>query len=1251
MKKFYLWALALIAAICCSFNASAYSVNVSWNEAGTIRLYNGTVNPENEIDVTGLTSYTVVYTSSARIYVTPAEGYVFEKIVEPGVTNPKTSFSVNENWGQFYMKFLTSTQNGKDMVITTKPLVRSASMTVNVINGADKIGGYVVGLSQPLNLHDGQNTINFNPDLETGLYITCEDGVSSFYQVKLNGTDVPKNAYFARYQINGIKNGDQLTIQVYEGSVPVEEKVTVTLEYAEGIEDCLYSIRNWTTSKFITPVNNQFEILKGQDIGFNFKSTTDGFNISEILVNGVSGSTITGAKYTSTSDIVSLRFAVNEDITLKVEGSPATYANIPMTAYVMNPQGVIITSGKYGEGEEVDMNGSALTSSVTLPSQTHTDTEGNITYITPSFTLTPENAKEIHFTVQDRKFYNAYVAPKPGWYIATVQNAKKEEISIADKEYDQNFYVVALPLPNNMTATVNVELPENVFSNLRFKSNDVLAGNWDNPSASYTLKNNTSNTISYTEGYQTPFTLASLTVASTFNCMVDNRVLAVADPETAIAYSLDLVNGSVVNVGTTNYAANAYTVTLSGKDGKSATYTYSDLNRTGENGYKLLSGTPISVRPVSDDCMLTVNGTVVYSPKNNINLLTDGAYTFNLDAATTIAAASDAQFVKITKTNPVDGQLVSQFETLTVTLPALENPEHMFYFDEAAMNTVKVTPASGRAIEATSIEPSMDDSGNTQYIITFETIDEIGTYTITIPAGFFFEVAWSDAEENFVAVNNGASTEAFSSTFTVDPSAPAFHLIPAQNSTVSDLSKFRIVFPGANMAEFVESSQITLVGVDFTAVAGQVSTVAGADHPTYDIMFGTTPSVAGQYTLNLPEGAFSINGWKDSEKYAAVYTFKPIYTLTPASGSTIEELVFTISFPEASQVTFSGSAYDVSLAAGEKWAAPKMEVTEVSNAAVPTFTIALPAEAQKAPYGALTLSISEGVFTVDGADSPYISASYTYEGSVEVTYQSDPAGDYIVIPAEQWGMVMWTFLFDESTTLQNVLDQISGASVTVNGNAADYMVMAESNMLMMGLASKEGLNDGDVLRVQIPAGAFSVSGSESPAIDRSWTLVAPKSYTWTTNPANGSIVNNLSEITLTFVEEATGLQPTAATVAEYSTTVSVMHDYSEVTKADIAWVKGGEFKVTLKQTVTAAGNYTIRINSGAFQFDGCQNYDEFISLNFTVDPNATGITDIRVNGSDKVNAVSINGRMIINADAKSLPAGIYIINGKKTIIK
>ena len=95
------------------------------------------------------------------------------------------------------------------------------------------------------------------------------------------------------------------------------------------------------------------------------------------------------------------------------------------------------------------------------------------------------------------------------------------------------------------------------------------------------------------------------------------------------------------------------------------------------------------------------------------------------------------------------------------------------------------------------------------------------------------------------------------------------------------------------------------------------------------------------------------------------------------------------------------------------------------------------------------------------------------------------------------------------------------------------------------------------------------------------------------------------------------------------------------------------FELTFANAPVNAGIYVLTIRSDAFTLDGAQE-SPAIEITYDFDKQS-GVDGIVFNGSDEVTVVTIDGRtVLVNAPAaavRDLPAGIYIINGQKTLIK
>ena len=93
----------------------------------------------------------------------------------------------------------------------------------------------------------------------------------------------------------------------------------------------------------------------------------------------------------------------------------------------------------------------------------------------------------------------------------------------------------------------------------------------------------------------------------------------------------------------------------------------------------------------------------------------------------------------------------------------------------------------------------------------------------------------------------------------------------------------------------------------------------------------------------------------------------------------------------------------------------------------------------------------------------------------------------------------------------------------------------------------------------------------------------------------------------------------------------------------------------LDNTITANGEYTLKIDKGYFYVDGWNMVDsEPIELHYTVS-NSLGVKDL-FNGEVKAYEVyNLNGVKVLStsnvAELDSLPTGFYIINGKKVYLR
>lgn len=1357
MKKLYSLSLLLTMLLGLGFNASALSVTFEWETPGSVKIQTGGLSGPFADLTADQTSYTFETSQSfGSCYIYAAEGYILGDMVSTDGAKTFKPFLAYGKDEKCVGGSMNSSVNGKTFKVKCVKLERNDQFTVEVENGLDAIKAQFAS-GYTLDLKAGSNSYIFNPDIDDPLTVTLT-GVQSAYSITLNGTAVEKNKYGSYYENINVQPNDKLYIRVYENE---PKDCSFTLKYGAGMAGCLYNIRNTTTSTFIFPediTDNTITVKEGSTLYVNF--VEDDFNYTKFVFNG--------EDITSKFSNNRLTLTVTEETnTLEIEGTPKVYADINFTGYIVNPEGVefSLTYGgeaiAIGEGEAISADMSA--GGVTFPAAT-----------TRMFTIpVKENIGKMFF------------GPKEGYYIADVFTVTPGSTtpeahggnSTINAEFDgTTFYMVV----KKLTAAYSANLKVIGDNHAMMKGYAQLSNNWNNPSApNYSLSAGES-TISFIPGYNTPLSvmiseeltsavyLDGAAVAPKANSDAGTNDYAFTPYYPANESDAKALSTITVYADGTNGNSDLASASLTENDGVTAGFFYSPVRHEADKaGQKVLKGTIFIVKPSTSDCYISYKGQIVHG------YTADGTYVNGLDengeyvmTATTnnrnnVIAVGKQKFVGIDVT-PANGATVKKISEITVTTPFMEElGDHMLNIVDSKI--ADITVSKGDVIVAKGAElgePGQDEQGGFTFPVIFNnTITEAGEYTIAVPAGAFVEMAWSDADESYIPVANGYSSDPASVTVTVDPDLkspldvytivpasgsalktlgpvriifpdytpytmfdnmgsatisngkitrncligydwnyfearaitvipvdgndeeivitekgtwtltiaageltcegesnseitavfnidpenPVYPISPAPGSVVGDLSKLTITFPTAGEAEY-NNIAITLEGEGFST---STTFVDGEEYGTeYLIQFAETPCVEGEYTVIIPAGAFTVDG-EPSEAVSARFIFKPAWKLTPAPDSKVESLnELTLEFPDAEKVEFIGSSSSFMLTNGSSYAAPGFECTAVEGAAHPTFILTIAEGAQQPPLGSIRFTIDEGTFSVDGVSNDMITVSYTIEHSVSTEWTVSPENTIVY---NEYG-INWAFIFDESTRV-TVKNQ-AGIKVNYDGvdlAAGDFEVMPESNMLLMGIYNTSLLKEG-ALKVTLEAGALSLGGTDSPAIEYTWNVVAPKDYTYTVTPSGETTVNDLSKITLAFTNAET-----AELFNRYSIYLAdKKYTYRET--PEVTAVAGAEvptFELTFANAPVNAGTYVLTIRSDAFTLDGAQE-SPAIEVVYDFDKQS-GVADIIFNGSAEVTVVTLDGRVVmVNAPAaavKDLPAGIYIINGQKTLIK
>ena len=618
MKKIISCILAVVAAMT-AMTASAMDIAFSWNIAGAVDIksssyFDGTVvGPASDSD----TSFTYECESSRWVYVVAREGY---KITSAVIAGREVKPTV-ANGLIFVGKYFSE---NSDVNVTLAPIERTSNITVDVENGGDWISARFNDGHQ-VALRNGVNTIGYDPDLETSLNLSPANGAKDFYKITLNGTPlVNRYPLSPSYDVNPLREGDKVVVRVFENGEPVQKDCVVSLSLASGLEGCVNTIRNWTSSDWMTlDSDGSLTVKSGTDLQFNFNG--EDYVYTSFKLNGKD----------VTSDLRnnSLRFTVDDDVLLQVDGSPKDFGTVDFTAYVMNPEGVTLYCGRFGENPADMSGGDAI--------------EEELTIVPPGvpdeITMTSGDTKLYKLSVSAKNPY-IYIAPAEGWYIRTVQSSSdgtKGGIPMASPDTPE-FYVVAYKLGGYCKADINVHGSVPV----RLSGSASLSNMWNNPATTYTIHEGMQ-TIEFIPDYDLPLSLRTLEQFDNFFVYVDGIGQS---PDENNSYSIvpwysgdqqeDSSVRSLVEVFADGSVPRSGKVKLEAVDGLDAMMYYSAVRHEGTpSGQTLLVGTEVMIAPSDKDCTITVNGDVVNGmgadEKFIDGLDADGEYRFAVTSGTT----------------------------------------------------------------------------------------------------------------------------------------------------------------------------------------------------------------------------------------------------------------------------------------------------------------------------------------------------------------------------------------------------------------------------------------------------------------------------------------------------------------------------------------------------------------------------------------------------------------------------------------
>ena len=272
MRKIYKSLLCALAAFT-SLSASADTFKLYIEDASTIKVTVGSYwSMEEQPVVDGWNTYEVDGGGyfSQQIKVTGVDPWRIDKVVDAEGNNQY--IDGNGEWSAYASS--EGTEHSYTITVYNLDDSRTGSCTVNV-DDASLIKVVRGGTGSTVELQNGENTVKFNPDLETFLTITGLQYKQPLYEVLLDGKPVPGQS--EQYSVS-LTEGCTIDITAV---MPVGD-ATITFVYGEGAEGAL--IKPTVNGENVEFVDNTITVPIGGSMGWSGDSD---FCIDKLTVDGI----------------------------------------------------------------------------------------------------------------------------------------------------------------------------------------------------------------------------------------------------------------------------------------------------------------------------------------------------------------------------------------------------------------------------------------------------------------------------------------------------------------------------------------------------------------------------------------------------------------------------------------------------------------------------------------------------------------------------------------------------------------------------------------------------------------------------------------------------------------------------------------------------------------------------------------------------------------------------------------------------
>lgn len=279
MKKIYSIFMMAVMAMVMSFAVKAASVIINVDDPARVSVQ---VNWEEKTLVAGNNTFELKVGDYTSIYINAKDGALLKSVEKVGT--PDDSGNVTNTPVSIYNGMASIGEYPSDEDYTVKYIVssvslaesRTATCTINV-DKAENIGGLQMNsTNERVTLVDGENTVNFIPDMESPFVLSAPYG-KTYYKVTVDGETVAEE--WGNWNLY-VKDGSVVDIQTEFPDLEVAVNIAYASEEADGIVTGVY-----VDGEQVTPdADGNIMVKLGKTVELNLDVTN--YAIDSFTING-----------------------------------------------------------------------------------------------------------------------------------------------------------------------------------------------------------------------------------------------------------------------------------------------------------------------------------------------------------------------------------------------------------------------------------------------------------------------------------------------------------------------------------------------------------------------------------------------------------------------------------------------------------------------------------------------------------------------------------------------------------------------------------------------------------------------------------------------------------------------------------------------------------------------------------------------------------------------------------------------------